>query len=442
MPYAGGDRIKETCSNPGASAFVLTGAVVGEAVRAFSSAEDGKYLRYVAKHAEAAEAEIGAGLYTHSTRTLTRRHRSYPSEGAGVVPFSSGVVHVANTPSVRDVVPWEAATDPTANDDVDDGHLAGNEWFNTSSGAVFRCVDPSPGAAVWVRIDRDETPGTGDHTHDAADITTGEFDPDLISAAAVTQHEAIIAIAGEQVTSGTLPDARLSNTGVAAGTYSNPTITFDAKGRATAASSNAIGLDAAPTTVTSNAATFALADAARLHNNADVESHQASVDFEVPAAAAAPSRWLIRFMHDGCTVSVVGNVGSVNGVAGGSSRGVQGGSAIVLVDSNPGSAPVVEVIGNIIKPPVTVSSTKTYDNDDHERDYELDASSGTQTFGATATYEDGFYVNIFNTSGGNRTIDGADADVTLANNGVLTVKKLGTKLIAFGSGGTTVLDAA
>lgn len=187
MPYAGGDRIKETCNNPGSSAFVLTGPVVGEGVRAFSSAEDGKYLRYLGKHATAAEAEVGAGLYTHSTRTLTRRHRSYPSEGAGVVTFSSGVVHVASTPSVRDVVPWEAASDPTVNDDVDDGHLAGNEWINTSTDAVFRCVDPAPGAAVWVRIDGSGA-GGGTITSvnsdvgptvilDATEIETASFTP-------------------------------------------------------------------------------------------------------------------------------------------------------------------------------------------------------------------------------------------------------------------------
>lgn len=152
MPYAGGDRIKETCSSPGASAFVLTGAVVGEIVRTFSAAEDGQYLRYMAKHSTAAEAEVGAGLYTHSTRTLTRLHRSYPSEGAGVVTFSAGVVHVANTPSVRDVVPWQAATDPTTGDDIADGFIRGNRWINTSSGAVFECINPAPGAAVWDQV--------------------------------------------------------------------------------------------------------------------------------------------------------------------------------------------------------------------------------------------------------------------------------------------------
>ena len=42
-----------------------------------------------------------------------------------------------------------ATTDPVVGDDSDDGYARGSNWFNTSSGAAFRCMDPAVAAAVW-----------------------------------------------------------------------------------------------------------------------------------------------------------------------------------------------------------------------------------------------------------------------------------------------------
>jgi hypothetical protein len=197
---------------------------------------------------------------------------------------------------------------------------------------------------------------------------------------------------------------------------------------------------ASPTQAVSNASPFALTDAMRLHNNVELLSHAATVDFEVPAAAAAASKWYIRAKHDDCTVSVAGGVGSVNG--GTVAVLVNGGIAVVEVDSNPGSAPVVLVSGNVIIAPVQVNSTKTYDDDDDGYEFELVSGASTQTFGAAAGFADGFAVNIFNDSGGSVSISGIDASLTLPDPGVISVKKLGTALWAWGTGGITVLDAA
>lgn len=41
-------------------------------------------------------------------------------------------------------------TDPTVNDDSDDGYSVNSIWHNTVSGLFYFCTDATPGAAVWV----------------------------------------------------------------------------------------------------------------------------------------------------------------------------------------------------------------------------------------------------------------------------------------------------
>src|SRR5690606_11372890 len=45
-----------------------------------------------------------------------------------------------------------ASTDPGAEDDSTEGYRIFSLWLNTSSGALFMCVDSSSGAAVWRQI--------------------------------------------------------------------------------------------------------------------------------------------------------------------------------------------------------------------------------------------------------------------------------------------------
>ena len=151
---------------------------------------------------------------------------------------------------------------------------------------------------------------------------------------------------------------------------------------------NAPGSDAAPSQIASTSTTFPLPLSGKMHTNAELQSHAVNVDYEVPAAATPASKWLISAAHRLHRLGR-GNVGTVNGVAGGAARLILNGVAVVEVRSNPGSAPAVQVRGSVIVAPVTVSGTKTYTNDDSNNVYNL-TSTSTQTFSATANYAAGY----------------------------------------------------
>ena len=54
---------------------------------------------------------------------------------------------IVSNPQAND----SATSDPTASDDADAGYAPGSRWHNTNSGELFRCVDASPGNAVWLK---------------------------------------------------------------------------------------------------------------------------------------------------------------------------------------------------------------------------------------------------------------------------------------------------
>jgi len=51
-----------------------------------------------------------------------------------------------------DLVPFQTynkAVDPTINDDTNLGYAQGDEWTNSVTQAIFKCIDNAAGAAVW-----------------------------------------------------------------------------------------------------------------------------------------------------------------------------------------------------------------------------------------------------------------------------------------------------
>lgn len=411
MARPAADRVKAVWTGTGTGTLTLGGAASGEPVQAFPAALDGLIVGYLIKHDTAQEAEAGYGLYTHSGTTLSRLYVTYPTDGGSPVSFSAGTKHVSVTPIHSLFVPNFDTVDPDQDDNIETGFLAGMTWVNTSTGSVWLLVDHgvgSPNTTTWVRID-------------GAGVTLDQHD---ILARIASGSGAAAAVADGDLTEEAAPEAGDFLLGWVGGALRKINV-----GNLPATN------DAAPTEVPSDAATFALTDAARMHNNVRVVSHQASVVFEVPQAASKNSEWRIEPLHDGCTVTINGGVGTLTPST---ARLVNGGLAIVTVTNNPGSAPVVVVRADVIVPPTSVT-TKTYDADDHGQDF---VATGTQTFGAASGFPSGFYVNIWNNTGSNLTIDGADADHTVPARGVVVVRKIGTGLICNGSGGDTLLDAS
>lgn len=53
---------------------------------------------------------------------------------------------------------WNAVVNPTSTDDSTKNFEPGSHWINTSTGAVFICIDATPNAAVW-QVSSDGTTG-------------------------------------------------------------------------------------------------------------------------------------------------------------------------------------------------------------------------------------------------------------------------------------------
>lgn len=197
-----------------------------------------------------------------------------------------------------------------------------------------------------------------------------------------------------------------------------------------------------PGIVSTNADPFVLSGTNSAAQNKTLVTHQANVAVHVPADAAAGEWWLLNPRHAGAVVAVVGDAGSVNGVgASATPQLVAGRYYPIFVESNAGSAPAVRVHG-VPLPPDSVSSTRSYTNADHDRDFRLVGGAGNQTMPTAAAVAEGTWFHIFNQSGATRDLVGADATHALANNEIALIWRLGPSLMAFGSSGITVLDAA
>lgn len=414
MTRPAADSVKVLWTGTGTGTMTLGSAVSGFQI--FPATLNGFVVSYEITHQTSPERENGVGVYTSAGTTLSRLRVTFSTNSNALVNFSAGDKHVKLSGLAHDLIENRATTNPTANDNFDAGYIAGrSRWLNTSTDTLWFCVDDgfgaSPTIAVWEAIG-----GVGNVTSVNGQTGNVSLDADDIQAINVPSN--------------------YTPAGSPNGSISAHLIGLD----------NALGgfaADAAPTQDTTAGATRNLTLSNRLHTNEELISQQANTDFRVAADATAGSKWLIQVRHDGCTV----NSGGGSGTPSPSPARLVNGSVVIVevldVTGSPLTPNVVLVRNGVIAPGTTVAGTKTYDNDDHGQDFDLTSGAGTQTFGAVAGFNTGFYANIFNHSGGNITIAGADANLTLPSPGAVTVRKHASgALVGYGSGGPVTLDAA
>lgn len=100
-----------------------------------------------------------AGLYTFNAPTTFVRTLVWESSNAGsAIDWPSGTKRMFCTAigSFTDMINrrhnLSATVDPAITDDNQTGYFVGSIWVNTTDASVFVCLDPSTGAAVWVRV--------------------------------------------------------------------------------------------------------------------------------------------------------------------------------------------------------------------------------------------------------------------------------------------------
>lgn len=84
--------------------------------------------------------------------TLGHTHDGTTGEGPKIDLTTSitGILPVVNGGS-GGINNFSASTDPTINEDANDGYVVGSRWVNTTTDLYFVCVDSTIGAAIWAR---------------------------------------------------------------------------------------------------------------------------------------------------------------------------------------------------------------------------------------------------------------------------------------------------
>ncbi|MAG76555.1 MAG: hypothetical protein CL811_07325 [Colwelliaceae bacterium] len=103
------------------------------------------------------DSTLGAAVWRSNTADIDSfGTMALQTAGTGDTEYRNNVQNAG----VFQPIAFESSTDPTVNDDSDDGFVVGSRWLNTSSSpvGVFTATDVTVGAAVWLE---EETGGGG-----------------------------------------------------------------------------------------------------------------------------------------------------------------------------------------------------------------------------------------------------------------------------------------
>lgn len=151
------DLVKHVWTGTGTGTMQLGIAVTG--FFPFPPSLDGQVVSYSIEHENGTERETGIGTYAHTGTALSRDFVTASTAGAPTKQsFTIGNKFVRITALGLDVVENRATTNPTPDDGIALGYIAGrSRWLNTATGQLFFCVDHgtggSPGDAIWHRLD-------------------------------------------------------------------------------------------------------------------------------------------------------------------------------------------------------------------------------------------------------------------------------------------------
>lgn len=243
MAFIVNDRVKETTTTTGTGTITLAGAVTGFETFAAGIGNSNTTYYCIALQ-DGSEFEVGLGTLSSDSSTIARTTVISSSNSDNAVDFSSGTKDVFCTLPASKAVIEDASNNVAIGNDLTIGaklKLPTNtaNKILVADGTSFEEVDMSGDATI-------ASGGALTIANDAVtfakmqDTTTANRVLGAVSAGTIGE----VQVATDMIADDAVTAAKLADTSVSAGSYTATSLTVDAQGRITAASSGSAGVSA------------------------------------------------------------------------------------------------------------------------------------------------------------------------------------------------------